>query len=110
MARKTYSDKKKQTILKAIEDYDKEHGRGGMANAHKQYKVSYLTLRRWLGTTEKTIKIPKTGKGKKLVRSAPGLSKSIEKGLRRIADLENQISKLQKQLANEKSGIKRLLD
>ena len=43
-----YSQDQKKRVLTFVKDYDSKHGRGGIAAAQRQFKVSYIALKNWL--------------------------------------------------------------
>src|SRR5262245_50556343 len=43
-----YSPDQKKRVLSFVRDFDSKHGRGGMAEAQRQFKVSYIALKSWL--------------------------------------------------------------
>jgi hypothetical protein len=43
-----YTSEQKKRVTRFVQDYDREHGRGGIAAAQRQFKVSYIALRNWL--------------------------------------------------------------
>lgn len=58
-----YTPVEKAKILKFIEDYDAENGRGGQSAAAKKYGVSQLTLINWKKSDGKPGKVAKPAKG-----------------------------------------------
>lgn len=43
-----YSAEQKKRVTRFVQEYDSKHGRGGIAAAQRQFKVSYIALRNWL--------------------------------------------------------------
>jgi hypothetical protein len=43
-----YSQAQKKKVTQFVQEYDTKHGRGGIAAAQRQFKVSYIALRNWL--------------------------------------------------------------
>lgn len=127
MARKTYSAKQKAKILKQIEEYNEQNGRGGSAYIHNKTGISYITLRSWLGQStdaevetkdkppkkakkkaEKKVSKKKRGRGrKKAVKQAkvPSMKKDIFLHIEAISSYEAQIVNLRELIAQEKQAI-----
>ncbi len=43
-----YDAKKRKQILDFVENYNKEHGRGGLSNAVRKFNTSALSIYRWM--------------------------------------------------------------
>lgn len=43
-----YTDEEKREIVKSVLRFDKKHGRGGKAEAVRDYGVSYVSLWKWM--------------------------------------------------------------
>lgn len=43
-----YTPEQKKRVTRFVQEYDTKHGRGGIAAAQRQFKVSYIALRNWL--------------------------------------------------------------
>ncbi|HLP39894.1 MAG TPA: hypothetical protein VK465_00175 [Fibrobacteria bacterium] len=43
-----YTPEQKKKVTRFVQEYDSKHGRGGIAAAQRQFKVSYIALRNWL--------------------------------------------------------------
>src|SRR5688500_15819022 len=43
-----YTQEQKKKVTRFVQEYDSKHGRGGIAAAQRQFKVSYIALRNWL--------------------------------------------------------------
>ena len=110
---KRYSDQEKSRILDHIDRYNAGHGgRGGMADASKKFKVSFLTLRQWLGKvqTKKAAPASKKAYGAGYAkRSAEGnngnLRSKLQSHIDNIERYTRQISDLEAQIAREKEAI-----
>ena len=80
-----YTQDQKQRVTKFVQEYDAKHGRGGIAAAQRQFKVSYIALRNWLigGETRQA-----KGAGLKpaltKISSIKGQMKDLERELRRL--------------------------
>ena len=81
-----YTPEQKKRVTRFVQEYDTKHGRGGIAAAQRQFKVSYIALRNWL--TGKDDPKRKRGQGfnpvlDRLV-SIKGQMRDLEKELRRL--------------------------
>ena len=56
-----YTPAQKRRVTQYVQEYDHKHGRGGIAAAQRQFKVSYIALRNWL--TGKNDPKQKRGQG-----------------------------------------------
>jgi hypothetical protein len=80
-----YTRDQKKRVTQFVQEYDAKHGRGGIAAAQRQFKVSYIALRNWLmgGDGQR-----KKGTGLKPVftklTSIKGQMKDLERELRRL--------------------------
>ena len=80
-----YTRDQKKRVTKFVQEYDAKHGRGGIAAAQRQFKVSYIALRNWLLIGES-----RRAKGAGLkpaltkISSIKGQMKDLEKELRRL--------------------------
>jgi hypothetical protein len=43
-----YTQAQKKKVMRFVQEYDSRHGRGGIAAAQREFKVSYIALRNWL--------------------------------------------------------------
>jgi transposase-like protein len=109
---KRYSDQEKSRILDHIDKYNSGHGgRGGMADASNRFKVSFLTLRQWLGKVQTKKAAPaakKAGAGyaKRSVEGNNGnLRSKLQSHIDNIERYSRQISDLEAQIAREKEAI-----
>lgn len=111
MVKKRYSPKERAKILRSVAAYNKANGRGGVAHAVKKYKVTFLTLSRWLKKTNAKITSgKKASKKKSRVKASSGLlGKSLTQSLSKIGKLEKEISQRQALIQMEKRKIKKLL-
>jgi hypothetical protein len=81
-----YTPAQKRRVTQCVQEYDHKHGRGGIAAAQRQFKVSYIALRNWL--TGKNDPKQKRGQGFLPVidrlLSIKGQIRDLEKELRRL--------------------------
>lgn len=122
MARKPDLAKRKKA-LEFIEQYNAEHGRGGITAAAKKYKVHPITVGHWVkeGMPEggPSVSAPKKSSAKKSRKAAPQRQQaaaavtvdknSVMSRIEEIQDLESQIANLQTRVAEIKGEIKAML-
>lgn len=66
--RKRYSSEEKTKIINWVNEYNSNHGRGGVANASKEFGVTQLTIGNWvkkasgnmMGDASKGVASPET--------------------------------------------------
>ena len=81
-----YSTAQKREVTRFVKEYDTRHGRGGIAAAQREFKVSYISLRNWLTGN----KDPKRRRGEGFapvidrLLSIKGQMRDLEKELRRL--------------------------
>jgi hypothetical protein len=81
-----YTTDQKKKVLRFVQEYDNKHGRGGIAAAQRQFKVSYIALRNWLTGKDD----PKTKRGQRFtpvidrLLAIKGQVRDLEKELRRL--------------------------
>ena len=118
MAAKRYSDKEKSKILDFVKKFDTENGRGGMSQASKKFKVSFLTLRSWIKKSDESIAEKKSpaakgtpvSNGKKTVAAvAPAFKDKVMSHLANIEKYSKQISDLQALIEKEKESILKVM-
>lgn len=81
-----YTQVQKRRVTQFVREYDQKHGRGGIAAAQREFKVSYIALRNWL--TGKNDPKQKRGEGflpvLERLLSIKGQIRELEKELRRL--------------------------
>lgn len=83
-----YTEDQKKKVLRYVREYDEKYGRGGIAAAQRQFKVSYIALRNWL--TGKND--PKAKRG---MRFSPVIDRLLAiKG--QVRDLEKELRRLRR--------------
>lgn len=81
-----YTAEQKKRVLRFVQEYDDKHGRGGIAAAQRQFKVSYIALRNWLTGKDD----PKVKRGQRFtpvidrLLAIKGQVRDLEKELRRL--------------------------
>lgn len=89
-----YTPDQKKEILKFIEDFNAKNGRGGQSKAAAKFKVSQLSLSKWVNEGPATAKGPgRPAKG------AATSSKDFDKKLAALKKLNGEISKAEANLA-----------
>ncbi len=90
---KRYTAAEKAEVLNWVNDYNVTHGRGGVANASKQFGITQLTLHNWVR------------QGGAAMRSGSALSVAPNHSgiLRNLADLLDQISERESELSKLRS-------
>lgn len=83
-----YTPAQKREVTRFVKDYDLEHGRGGIAAAQRQFRVSYIALRNWLAGKPK---------GKRPNHIKPVLA--------RIASLKSQFKELEREVRRLRRGF-----
>lgn len=71
-----YTDKKKQEVVKFVENYDQKNGRGGQAAAKKKYGINPISIKKWC--VEQGLKSP--GKSAKKVKKTVAKSAPAKRG------------------------------
>lgn len=87
--RKRYTDKEKQKIVNFVNEHNAQNGRGGQAAASEKYKVSVLSIGKWLKDGSPASK--KTTAGKTKVATKP---KSLTATLNRMTAIQEKIDAL----------------
>jgi len=113
-----YDQKTKDEVVAFIEQYNEDNGRGGQAAAAKKYKLNPITVKSWLekagvktpGKSGKKRKGAKRGpkKGSRQVSTPQAAStggSSITDNLKRMADIQKEISKLSDEYEKLKGKI-----
>jgi hypothetical protein len=81
-----YTTDQKKRVLRYVQEYDNKHGRGGIAAAQRQFKVSYIALRNWLTGKDD----PRAKRGQRFtpvidrLLAIKGQVRDLEKELRRL--------------------------
>lgn len=113
---KRYTSAEKTNILNYIDEVNAKKGRGGAAAASRKFKISQITLSHWVKKAGKTTAVKKTSVKAPAKSVAKGAVKSVAKKgrpqtakktqstgfagkLRRLADVHEQISKVEAQLS-----------
>ena len=94
---KRYNPEERKEILDFIASYNKKNKRGGLKTASKKYKVSAVSISRWMKSSDKPDKKKGRKPGRKPGRKAAARVSSgdIGKTLARLGELHGQIESLQ---------------
>lgn len=87
---KRYTSAEKAEVLNWVNDYNAKHGRGGVANASKEFGITQLTIHNWVRQGGAAMG------GNSGLRVAPNHSGI----LRELADLLDQISERESELSS----------
>lgn len=101
---KRYNPEQKAEILKFIEDFNNKNGRGGQTAAAKKFKVSLLSLSKWVNEGP----APAKGPGRP-AKSAATNSKGLDKKLASLKKLNGEIAKVEANLASLKADFAALV-
>lgn len=91
---KRYNPEQKAEILKFIEDFNTKNGRGGQTAAAKKFKVSQLSLSKWVNEGP----APAKGPGRP-AKGAAASTKDLDKKLATLKKLNDQVAKAEANLA-----------
>ncbi len=90
---KRYTSAEKAEVLKWVNDYNVKHGRGGVANASKQFGITQLTIHNWVrqgGAVMGTRAL-------KVSANQSGILRDLADLLDQIAERETELQKLRKE-------------
>ena len=115
MARKSIPDKVKNEVLALVNKVNAEKGRGGVAAASKQFKISAVTIGRWINAgasgevkaTKVTTK-KETSKKRETKKVAPSANKAVKsaritaevfvKSAKKVRVLEKKQEEIEKEI------------
>jgi hypothetical protein len=113
---KRYTSKEKFKVIDFIKKYDAKHGRGGMNQASKKFKIAPLTIRAWMGKRGQEVKdfepdLENKYISKKKIPSAKlfGLKGKVINHVNNIENYSKQIAELQASIEIEKAAISKEL-
>lgn len=101
---KRYNPEQKAEILKFIEAFNTKNGRGGQTAAAKKFKVSLLSLSKWVNEGP----APAKSLGRPSKNAAAG-SKELDKKLASLKKLNGEIAKAEANLASLKAEFAALV-
>ena len=85
---KRYTSAEKAKVLNWVNDYNVNHGRGGVANASKEFGITQLTIHNWVRQGGAAMR---SSSGSRVAPNHAGI-------LRELADLLDEISKRETEL------------
>jgi hypothetical protein len=83
-----YTAAQKRKVTQFVKEYDNQHGRGGIAAAQREFRVSYIALRNWLAGK------PKGKRGS-----------NLKPVLNRLAGLKGQVKDLEREIRRLRRGF-----
>ena len=99
---KRYTSAERANVLSYVDEVNTKKGRGGAAAASRKFKISQITIGQWVRKAGKSAAAQQTSKTSSESASV-GRPRAGRKGfaakLRRLADVHEQISKVEAQLA-----------
>ena len=104
---KRYTAAEKEKIVTFVTEHDKEHGRGGVTAASKEFGVNVNSIRDWMGKGAKTTTVSRKKKSArtKAQTLAPPKSTGNQEILERMTVIQSQIDSLQGQFGKLKSTL-----
>lgn len=113
---KRYTSKEKFKVIDFITKFDAKHGRGGMNQASKKFKIAPLTIRAWMGKRGQEVKAVEDLEIKNVSPKKKGSTRGrpVGKGniMNRVSNIEHyarQIAELQAKIEIEKVAISKEL-
>ncbi len=113
---KRYTSEQKAKVLNYVNEVNSKKGRGGAAAASRKFDISQITIGQWIKKDGKPT-VTKKSAAKSVVKGATrgrpkAVGNSIAATLRRLADIheeisqtETQLAALQKEYASLKKGL-----
>jgi len=115
-AGKRYTSKEKFKVVDFIKKYDAKHGRGGMNQASKKFKIAPLTIRAWMGKRGQEVKgfepemeYRSVSKQKTSSAKLSGSKSNVMNHVKNIENYSKQIAELQARIEIEKTAISKAL-
>ena len=95
---KRYSKEEKQKVVDFVNQYNADHnGRGGVANATKEFSITAMTIKSWMDKSVKAgVTIPRKGGKANIYQQLADLQNIIE-------DKETELTSLKRRFDNLKS-------
>lgn len=99
-----YEAKSKDKIIRFINSFNAKNGRGGVASASRKFKISQLTLSRW-------VKGGSSPKGRKVGRGSPGLPSGLpgqaaSARLKKLFRIREKIDRLQREYKSLRQSLR----
>ena len=94
---KRYTSAKKAEVLNWVNAYNVKHGRGGVANASKEFGITQLTIHNWVPQGGAAMS---SGSGLRVVPRHAGILRQLADLLDQITERETELGKLRKDYDN----------
>jgi len=91
---KRYTAAEKVKVLKWVNDYNVTHGRGGVANASKNFEITQLTIHNWV---RQGGAVMSSGSGIRIAPNHSGVLRQLADLLDQISERESELNKLRKE-------------
>ena len=91
---KRYTAAEKAEVLNWVNDYNVKHGRGGVANASKEFSITQLTIHNWVRQGGAAMS---TTSGTRVAPNHAGILRQLADLLDEISKRETELSKLRKE-------------
>jgi len=90
---KRYTAAEKAAVLNWVNDYNVKHGRGGVANASKDFGITQLTIHNWVRQGGAAMS---TSSGVRVAPNHAGILRDLADLLDEISQRETALTKLRK--------------
>ena len=91
---KRYTSAEKANVLNWVNDYNVKHGRGGVANASKEFEITQLTIHNWVRQGGAAMS---SGSGLRVSPNHAGILRQCADLLDQITEREVELGKLRKE-------------
>ena len=91
---KRYTAAEKVEVLNWVNDYNVTHGRGGVANASKNFEITQLTIHNWVRQGGAAMC---SGSGIRIAPNHSGVLRQLADLLDQISERESELNKLRKE-------------
>lgn len=88
---KRYTAAEKAEVLNWVNDYNLKHGRGGVANASKEFSITQLTIHNWVRQGGAAMS---SSNALKLAPNHSGILRDLADLLDQISEREGELNKL----------------
>ncbi|MDF1714199.1 MAG: hypothetical protein P1U90_18325 [Akkermansiaceae bacterium] len=91
---KRYTSAEKAEVLNWVNDYNAKHGRGGVANASKEFGITQLTIHNWVRQGGAAMG---RNSGIRVTPNHSGILRELADLLDQISERESELSSLRKE-------------
>lgn len=91
---KRYTSAEKANVLNWVNNYNVKHGRGGVANAAKEFDITQLSIHNWVRQGGAAMG---TGSGLKIAPNHSNILRDLADLLDKISERETELSKMRKE-------------